>query len=260
MIKGVLLLDAGNTRLKWAVVDGARIEANTAGLSESAAWLGQGVSTYDALGELSKQWWQFGELTACVGVHVADQSARSRVEQLVNEWALTVQWLHASNHAGGVHNAYQPPHSLGADRWAALRAARQRSLDSVLVISAGTALTIDALAADGHFLGGLILPGLHGMRYALAHGTAQIGMQHGTFQDFPTTTADAVESGAIHACVGAIAAMRQKLERRSGGTPRLILSGGDSEYLRRFLPAEAIAVPSLVLEGVYFLSQEEHPQ
>lgn len=260
MSERVLLLDAGNTRLKWAVVDCGRIKADTAGLSKSEAWLSQGAATYDALGDLTKQWRQYGDLTACYGVSVAGEAARSRVEELINELALGVQRLHASASACGVLNTYQPPQSLGADRWAALIAVRQRTTANALVVSAGTALTIDALDARGHFVGGMILPGLHGMRYALAHTTAQLGIQHGRFQEFPNTTADAVESGVISACSGAIASMYARLEKKSATSPRIFLTGGDATILRSHLPADTTEVPALVLEGVYWLAREAHAQ
>ena len=262
MDKRLLLLDAGNTRLKWAVIDSARVPAHPAeaGLSDSDAWLGQGAAAYHELAPLAEQWQQWGSLTACYGVRVANDASIASVQPLLSSVKLEVRWMGASERAGDVHNAYLPPHSLGADRWAALVAVRQRTADNALVVSAGTALTIDALDASGHFLGGMILPGLHRMRYALEQDTAQIGMQYGKFQDFPNTTADAVESGLISACTGAIATMQANLEKKSGSPPRIFLTGGDGASLRFFLPAGVTMVPALVLEGVYYLSLEEQAQ
>lgn len=262
MDKRRLLLDAGNTRLKWAVVDAARMPAHPAeaGLSDLSAWLGQGAVAYHELASLTEHWQQWGSLTACYGVRVANDASISSVQQLLSSIKLEVRWMGARERAGGVHNTYLPPHSLGADRWAALLAVRQRTADNALVVSAGTALTIDALDANGDFLGGLILPGLQRMRHALGHDTAQIGMQYGKLQDFPNTTADAVESGLISACTGAIATMQRHLEKKSGRPPRVFLTGGDGASLRFFLPAGVTMVPALVLEGVYYLSREEQAQ
>ena len=261
MDKRQLLLDAGNTRLKWAVVDATHVHAHPADadLSGSAAWLGQGAIGYDALASIAEQWQQWG-LTACYGVRVANDASISIVQQLLTPIELEVRWMGARERAGGVHNAYLPPHSLGADRLAALVAVRKRTADNALVISAGTALTIDALDASGHFLGGMILPGLHRMRYALEQDTAQIGRQYGKFEDFPINTADAVESGLISACTGAIATMQANLEKKCGSPPRIFLTGGDGASLRFFLPDGVTMVPALVLEGVYYLSREEQAQ
>ena len=254
----LLLLDAGNTRLKWAVLDLAQIEGSPtgAGLSESAAWLGQGAASYDELAPLIAHWQQWGKLSACYGVRVANDLSISNVQQVLKPLDLEVHWLGVRERAGGVHNGYTPPESLGADRWAALLAVRQRTNESALVISAGTALTVDALDASGNFLGGLILPGLYSMRHALEHNTAQVGMQYGKVQTFPTTTADAVESGLISACVGAIATMQAQLEKKTGAAARIFLTGGDGASLRFFLPEGVNMVHGLVLEGVYYLSLE----
>ena len=255
----LLLLDAGNTRLKWAVVDSARVHANPAeaGLSDTAAWLAQGAAAYHELATLTEHWQQWGSLTACYGVRVANDASILVVQQQLSLIKLEVHWISARERAGGVLNTYLPPQSLGADRWAALLAARHRTAGDALVVSAGTALTIDALDANGHFLGGMILPGLHRMRYALEQDTAQLGMQHGKVQDFPNTTANAVESGLISACTGAIATIRANLEKQSGTSPRIFLTGGDGASLRFFLPTGVTMVPALVLEGVYYLSLEE---
>ena len=252
----VLLLDAGNTRLKWTVLDLAQRDARRA-LSDSAAWLGQGAANYDELAALREHWQQWGALSNCYGVCVANDHSISRVQQALIALDLEVNWLNARERAGGVHNGYTPPQSLGADRWAALLAVRHRTAECALVISAGTALTIDALDANGDFLGGMILPGLHSMRLALGHDTAQVGVQYGKLQAFPTTTADAVESGLIAACVGAITTMQTHLEKKCGSASRIFLTGGDGASLRFFLPEGVTMVPGLVLEGVYYLSLEE---
>ena len=253
----VLLLDAGNTRLKWAVLDSAQAQPGDAlALSESTCWLGQGAASYDELASLPALWQQWGYLATCVGVSVANEAIISAIEHRLNQLGLSATWLAASARAGGVQNGYLPAESLGADRWAALIAARQRTHESALVISAGTALTIDALDATGHFLGGMILPGRQMMRHALAHTTAQVGMQNGKVQTFPTTTADAVETGLITACTGAIATLRADLETTSASPPRMFLTGGDGASLRFFLPTGVTMVPGLVLEGVYYLSLE----
>lgn len=258
----MLLLDAGNTRLKWAVVDTLRVASmpGETGLSDSSAWLGQGAAAYHELASLAEPWQQWGSLTACYGVRVANDASILSVQQLLSSIKLEVHWMGARERAGGVHNTYLPPHSLGADRWAALLAVRQRTADNAVVVSAGTALTVDALDANGDFLGGLILPGLQRMRHALGHDTAQIGMQYGKLKVFPNSTADAVESGLISACTGAIATMQANLEKKSGRPPRVFLTGGDGASLRFFLPAGVTMVPALVLEGVYYLSLEEQAQ
>lgn len=240
----VLLLDAGNTRLKWAVVEQEATES----------WLDQGAAYYDALDELPAQWQQWGALSACHGVNVAGENMRTAIQPLLESIALKPQWIQATTAACGVKNHYQTPTRLGADRWASLIGARQRTLDACLVVSAGTALTIDALTADGQFVGGVIIPGLHMMRHALARSTAHVGEQFGKVRDFPDNTADAVETGLILAMVGAIEKMKLRLEQ--GGSPaHCLLTGGDAATLQTALPFPAEVASNLVLEGVYHLAK-----
>ncbi|MEQ1593202.1 MAG: type III pantothenate kinase [Thiobacillaceae bacterium] len=246
----VLLLDAGNTRLKWAVLEWSEESSSPA----TAAWLTQGAARYDALEELPAHWQQCGALSACHGVSVAGDDVNSAVQTRLASIALVPHWHLASAAACGVENRYQPPMSLGADRWAALIGARQRTRDACLVVSAGTALTIDALTADGQFIGGVIIPGLHGMRQALARSTARVGEQYGTLREFPDNTADAVETGLVMALTGVIEKMNLRLAQ--SGTPvHCLLTGGDAALLQAALPTPAEVIPSLVLEGVYHLAK-----
>ena len=260
----ILLLDAGNTRLKWAVLDTAlnslalhKPDSHELLLSAPCPWLDQGVAPYDDLTELFWLWQKWGVLAACYGVNVAGEARAVSLSNLLAKFELKPVWLHATRYACGVKNLYRPPESLGADRWAALLAVRQRTREASLIVSAGSALTVDAMDADGQFLGGVIVPGLRMMRQALASSTAQVGIQHGEVLAFPNTTADAVETGLIAACAGAIEIVKGRLEKLSGDLPRLFLTGGDAAMLEPFLPLGVVIIPGLVLEGVYYLSVEE---
>ena len=138
-----------------------------------------------------------------VGVNVAGEAARVRLEAQLARWRIAPEWLTAGAAACGVQNRYARPAQLGADRWASLCAARRRSLaddlfpPACVVVNAGTAVTVDALDADGVFRGGLILPGLRLMLRALAENTAALKVAPGEMRPFPDNTADALYSGAM---------------------------------------------------------------
>ena len=255
----LLLLDAGNTRLKWAVLDTHRVGIRGAAhndLSEPFHWLNQGALDYDALLSLPALCQQAGALSACYGVNVAGEGVAVSIQQALALAGVAPVWLRASVAAGGVTNGYCPADSLGADRWAALQATHQRTNGAALVVSAGSALTVDALSANGQFLGGIILPGLHMMRQALGDSTAQVGIQHGKVCAWPNTTADAVETGLIAACTGAIETLYARVEKTAETPPQVLLTGGDAHRIAPFLSLNARIIPGLVLEGVYDLSQE----
>ncbi len=243
----VLVLDVGNSRTKW-------------GVHAVRGWVSFGVTPNTEIGTLAlREWQNLPRPVRIIGVNVAGEPARMRIEAQLARWRVPPIWLTASAAAGGVVNGYRPPSQLGADRWAALVAARQRALAApggpaaAVVVNAGTAVTIDALDADGIFRGGLILPGLRLMLRTLAENTAGLKVAPGTFQAFPTSTADALYSGAMQAVTGAIAQMRTLV---AGGADdvRCLLAGGAATEIAPHVAGSVEIVDHLVLEGVLALA------
>lgn len=227
----LLCLDAGNTRLKY-------------GLREDAEWRVQGALDYAAFDGLGQQ--LPAPPTRIVACNVAGELARRRIEGLVAHLRVPLDWLHSSAVACGVSNGYDKPQQLGADRWAALIGARALHADACVVVVAGTATTIDALDAQGRFLGGLILPGLALMRDALAQNTADLPKARGRYRTLATNTDDAIVSGALHATLGAIERVRTSQE----GGLACLLSGGAAVELVPHMKRPYRVVDNLVLEGL----------
>jgi type III pantothenate kinase len=123
-------------------------------------------------------------------------------------------------------------------------------------VSAGTALTIDALCADGRFLGGLIVPGPALMRRSLDRGTAGLRLTEGAFDPFPASTPDAITTGALQAAIGAIQRMREAMAQRGVSPERLILSGGAASDIEPHLPMPATLNDNLVLDGLALIARE----
>jgi type III pantothenate kinase len=161
-----------------------------------------------------------------------------------------------SARACGVSNGYDHPTRLGADRWVALIGARHRLLARgaprpALVVMVGTAVTVDALAADGRFLGGLILPGFGLMLRALEMGTAGLRVPTGEVVDFPTNTSDALMTGGANALAGAIERMHRSLRTASGGVePVLLMTGGAAVKLAPVTDLTVEMVDSLIFDGL----------
>jgi type III pantothenate kinase len=242
----ILVLDSGNSRLKW-------------GLYGPHGWQIQGVVPNQELAKLALRDWQnLQRPSRVIGVNVAGEAARVRVEGQIARWRIPVEWLTASAEAAGVVNRYAIPSQLGADRWASLVAARKRAIEGeaspppCVVINAGTAITVDALDADGVFRGGLILPGMTLMLQSLADRTAGLKVAPGRFDDFPISTPDALYSGAVHAICGAIELMRWKL--RQDRDVKCFLAGGAAHEVARHLAPPVEVVDNLVLEGVLVLA------
>jgi len=226
-----------------------------------SGWTARGAVANQDIGSLAVRDWQNLERPArAVGVNVAGEAARVRVEGQLARWRLPVEWLTATHEAGGVYNRYEVPSQLGPDRWASLVAARRRAVaanESVprgcVVANVGTAVTIDALDGDGVFRGGLILPGIDLMLRALADNTAGLRTPPGSFREYPATTADALFSGAVQAASGAIEQMRRRV-RGHGPEVTCYLAGGSAPDVAPHLAAPVEVVEHLVLEGVLVLA------
>jgi len=155
----------------------------------------------------------------------------------------------------GVTSGYRDPAQLGTDRWAALIAAHRTGPGHKLVVNAGTALTIDALTADGRFLGGMIVPGPALMRRSLDRGTAGLRLTEGAFAEFPASTPDAITTGAIQACAGAVERMRDAMAGAGCAPSQVVLSGGAAPELVAHLPIAATIRENLVLDGLLLIAR-----
>ena len=253
-----LAIDIGNTRLKWALFDAAH---------PGAALLQQGAVFLETIDDLAEKHWKTLPVpTAMLGCAVAGDAIRVRVEEQLELWDITPHWVVPSAAAAGLVNGYDHPGRLGADRWVALAGARSRVLAQAaggqarpaLVVMVGTAVTVDALDAAGHFLGGLILPGFGLMQRALELGTSSLKVPTGEFVDFPTNTSDALMSGGVNAMAGAIERQHRRLQQRTGATPLLLMTGGAAAKLASLTDLAFDTVDSLIFEGL--LLMEQHRQ
>ncbi len=243
-----LALDVGNTRLKWAQF--ASPQPGAALMAHGAVFL----ETIDDLAE--KEWQALPPPASVLGCIVAGEAIRRRVEEQLELWDAPPRWVVPTREAAGVTNGYDHPNRLGADRWVALVAARHRALAlggeprPVVVVMVGTAVTVDALDAEGRFLGGLILPGFGLMLKALEMGTAGLKAPTGEVADFPTNTSDALMSGGAHAMAGAIERMHRRLKSRTGRQPLLLMSGGAAVKLAPIIDVPYETVDTLIFDGL----------
>ena len=233
-----LLIDAGNTRIKWALTRGDE-------------WLRSGALPTVRAAELSAQ---FAGEPSISGVWVSNV-AGAAVAQALREAVVADAWHYATarERQCGVRNGYELPAQLGSDRWAALIAAWNLVGTGCLVVSCGTATTVDALSDKGEFIGGLILPGVELMQRSLCGATAQLESMQGTYAEFPHNTADALFSGAVQATCGAVERQHALLDK--AGAP-VVLSGGAAEVLRARLKLPLRLEDNLVLQGLWLIARE----
>ena len=252
----MLAIDAGNTRIKWGLDDGSDVRDGhvVQGWSQRGALNTADIAGSQVFSDLLK-----ASVVDCVVVsNVAGSSVAAAIKDQIYFLRKPITFISAEAHQCGVVNHYKAPAQLGSDRWAALVAAHVTASGAPraqLVVMAGTALTVDALTADGHFLGGIIVPGLMLMQRALNRGTAQLPSEPGSYQTFPTATVHAIGSGAVEACAGAVARMYTHLSTQVGVAPHCIGSGGAMQALAPHLPFPVLINDNLVLDGIRAITE-----
>ncbi|MGZ5142461.1 MAG: type III pantothenate kinase [Burkholderiales bacterium] len=233
---GLLVIDAGNSRIKW-------------GLHAEDEWLERGVVLTAEAQRLQEVFSRLASPERIVAANVAGALAEQCISDAVAPFGAHVNWIVSRAEQCGVRSSYADPALLGPDRWAALIGARHLHESACVVVNAGTTLTVDALTSHGIFVGGFIVPGYTLMREALARNTARLKLQDGQFSFFPDNTADAICSGALNALSGAVDRMLRYLRETGQEEAIILLSGGDAPLLEPLLGTPQL-VDNLVLEGL----------
>jgi type III pantothenate kinase len=243
-----LLIDLGNSRLKWAVADGAALRV-AAPIDLSGADPGTALKhAWRGLEPPRAAW-----LAATAGEAQVDAVRAALAASFAG---LPIERVHACAEAGGVRSAYAEPERLGVDRLLAMIGARARSTQAAVVVGCGTALAVDALDQDGRHLGGLIAPAPDLMQRAVLERAARVQWTRaGRILAFGTSTEDGLASGCWHAAVGLVRYARAELERRVGEVPVLWVHGGAGQRLAALLEAPPSYVADLVLEGLARLAR-----
>ena len=246
-----LAIDVGNTRLKWALYASAQVDAPL---------LAQGAEFLENIGKLAEGAW--AELPApqhMLGCIVAGDAVKYLVQEQMELWDVTPQWVFSSDQEAGLTNGYDFPSRLGSDRWVAMIGAWHRTVSQgparpLVVVMVGTAVTVEAIDASGKFLGGLILPGHGIMLKALEAGTAGLHVPTGEVSEFPTNTSDALTSGGTYAIAGAVERMLQHVRAHCGAEPRCIMTGGAGWKMAPSMSVPFELVDNLIFDGLLVMA------
>lgn len=248
----ILLVDLGNTRLKWALCEKRnKIDASAAEVYAEA----------DIEALLTARWGAMQRPDRVVVASVATAACEKIAAWTQRVWALAPERVNAERRRFGVTNAYSEPQRLGVDRWLALVAARSKANGPVCVVDCGTAITIDIMDGEGKHLGGLIVPGLQMMRASLLKGTSCIAAaaaegSNGDIALLARNTCDAVNAGTLYAAIAVIDRITADLAQELNEPLTRFICGGDAPCLLPLLAGEYRHEPDLVLFG---LSVVAHP-
>ncbi|MGD9841651.1 MAG: type III pantothenate kinase [Steroidobacteraceae bacterium] len=246
-----LLLDIGNTRIKWAVQTAQGLSAQQAVSHHGLSAVQLGTQVFAPCGQVS----------AVLVSNVAGEAVAEQVRQAARDcWQLEPMFITAAAQMSVqgrlLRNAYPQPLHLGTDRWLAMLAAYAMSASAVLVVSVGTAMTLDAVNMQGQHLGGLIVPGPELMTSSLLSHTSDIAaraaqtavLDLSAASYFADNTRGCVQLGSLRATCGLIDAAYQHLHQL--GEVQLLLTGGGATVLQSQLTADVQVIPDLVLRGL----------
>lgn len=281
----VLLIDVGNSRIKWTLADLSQTHWHAMQLTDTVGNTPTGTNDLTIFSTKDVSAWQAAlsaqlhniSLAAITISHVAGPSIHTQLQRCLQQLApgITPHWLQAQANLDFLINGYDEPARLGCDRWAALCAAAWLLPgQAVLVGTFGTATTLDALlpATEGmRFIGGHILPGYQTMLASLHQNTAQLPLADGKPTDFGLNTNDAIMSGCVAAQLGAFMIQYMRLKQLHGSAPVCLLSGGGSSQAAPLIATtlaqwdkhthaainKTVQVwvhPNLVIEGLFVLA------
>jgi type III pantothenate kinase len=243
----ILLVDIGNSRIKWECREGGYLSAE-----------GNTLRTSQGLDQAFETMWVDLAPRRVVVSNVAGEEVAARLTSWCGErWAVMPQFVRTQAEGYGVRNGYEDYRQLGVDRWLALIAAWRRYQDSVCVVDCGTAVTLDALSSSGEHLGGMIMPGLSLMRSSLLRHTKGIRTEDkGRVTPLAFNTRDGVTAGSVYAVAGGVDRFVFELKAHLDEV-RCIITGGDAEYLLSFLTNRFEPIRNLVLQGLAIVAGDK---
>lgn len=246
----ILQIDIGNSRIKWRLMNGHK--SLVAGTQATATILSGKPLVLESVTSVSE-------------VQIASVANPTMVtslqHQLAERFSASIKMAQVTAKAGGVTCGYKNPQQLGVDRWLAIVAAYHQLPERLLVVDAGSAITLDLVSPVGQHQGGYIIPGLRLMNEALQKGTEAIDVKSNDASDLLNPGEDsqqAVNKGCLMAAVAAV-------EKLASQHPiRVVVTGGDAEVLINGLSLASdrvdkehikpkytiINCPDLVLDGL----------
>lgn len=242
----ILVIDVGNTRLKWAWL-------TSAGLSDQQAIVHRGAKPKlwtAALFDTTQK------PERVLIANVAGEAMGKKLTRLTKKYfGVRAEFVSASRNFHELTNGYLDPSLLGPDRWLAVIGAWTIARTVLCVVDAGTAVKVDSVDASGRHLGGLIAPGIHMMRETLLTKTSDIA--RAVEMSTPSmagvlanNTIGAVSRGAVFALAGMADRAAEAIEQSTGVKPRLFVTGGDAGMITSVMRTRGEIVPDLVLQGL----------
>ncbi len=242
-----LLIDIGNTKTKWILRDQRKIYQEDSFLTE----------------DIDQDHFIFSDKIQKILIsNVAGFEKEAILKIKLKKFSCPIEFIKPQKKWKHLLNGYHDSSSLGVDRWLSALSVSNSIQKSTVIVSVGTAVTIDYLSFDKKehqytFEGGVILPGLHLTKNALSQNTAQLKNDEGALQIPAINTANAIQSGFILSVLGNLKSFFDLALSKSKDV-NIVLSGGDAEYIYQHLTEDlkshSMIKKDLVLDGLFVLA------
>jgi type III pantothenate kinase len=247
----ILLIDIGNTSVKWALLDVNGLQAMF-----QQQYPQESDETF-----FTELWKNVDKphkvIVSCVANETMWDVLVATIEKL---WNLKANRVKAVASGYGVTNAYAKPSELGSDRWCALIGACHEANSDIVVIDCGSAITIDVANVSGEHLGGYILPGISMMKQSLGMHTAQVVVDSSTTQSDSLRPAKST-SGCVNVAVNlaAVSLIEAVIKQQQAKSARVqcLLTGGDADLIAKYLTAQYVKIPDLVIRGLAIVAESD---
>lgn len=238
-----VLVDAGNTRVKWQLRDGNKVVHHGAG--EFGSGLFGDVA--DMAGSVS---------SVAVSTVVSEEKRVELIRLMACHIAPAPRFYWSEAARGGLVSAYAAPEKMGADRWHGMYGAWRSVGGSFAVVDAGSAVTVDYVDQHGRHLGGYILPGRRMMLRSLRNDAARIGFDdhQASAGDPGVSTTECVHHGLFWLWQGMVSRIHHDCGARGIGS--ILVTGGDAAGIKA-AGLRAEQADDLVLEGLSAIDAEE---
>ena len=222
----ILLVDIGNTRIKWALASKPGDQETAIETQKYFPWQKENLP-----GQLSSHWSDLDRPEAVYVSNVAGDEIKVILSHWCQfQWNITPDFAIVEETCCGITNSYPEPEKLGVDRWLAMIAGWDLVRNDVCVIDCGSAVTFDLINSKGEHLGGMIAPGLALSGRALTdHTHALTTERRKHFSLLADITEDAISSGCYHFFIGGIQHVIRKIQQQFATEIRCIITGGDAE-------------------------------
>jgi len=242
-----LLIDIGNTKTKWMLRDNKSIYKHDSFLTE----------------DIDQDHFKFDEKVRKIVIsNVAGFEKEAILKIKLKNFSCPIEFIKPHKKLNHLINNYQDATKLGTDRWLSALSVSHNIKKPAVIVSVGTAVTIDYVSYDEKksqhtFEGGVILPGLHLTKKTLSNNTADLKNSEGAFQMPSINTANAIQSGFILSVLGNMKYFFDLALSRSKDVT-IVFSGGDAELIHQHIDESLKKYVSvkkdLVLEGLFVLA------